>query len=173
MCSSDLDEAAYRRRLATDLERNSSLLQHHLGRRPRVVVWPYGRYNSSSEAVAAAAGMPLGLTLDDGANGPGTPLAALCRILLSHDTISTDALAQELDLRRRDAADSSRAVKVMHVDLDNIHDPDPAQTERNLQLLLRRIRAMGVNTVYLQAFADPDGNGAADALYFQIGRAHV
>jgi biofilm PGA synthesis lipoprotein PgaB len=25
---------------------------------------------------------------------------------------------------------------------------------------------MGVNTVYLQAYADPDGNGAADALYF-------
>jgi hypothetical protein len=39
--------------------------------------------------------------------------------------------------------DNARAAKEMHVDLDNIHDPDPAQTERNLQLLLSRIRAMG------------------------------
>lgn len=50
-------------------------------------------------------------------------------------------------LRRRNLGNNARAAKVMHVDLDNIHDPDPAQTERNRQLLLSRIRAMGVNTV--------------------------
>lgn len=160
------DEAAYRRRLSADLERDSALLQRQLGRRPRVVVWPYGRYNATASAVAAAAGMPLGLTLDDGANGPGVPLSALRRVLISGDTASPQALAQELEQRRLNVRDNARAAKVMHVDLDNIHDPDPAQTERNLQLLLRRIRAMGVNTVYLQAFADPDGNGAADAVYF-------
>ena len=57
--------------------------------------------------------------------------------------------------------DNARAAKEMHVDLNNIHDPDPAQTERNLQLLLSRIHAMGGNTVYRQAFADPDGHGTA------------
>ena len=159
-------EPDYRRRLAADLERNSTLLQRQLGRRPRVVVWPYGRYNAAAAAVASAAGMPIGLNLDDGANGPGVPLSALRRILVSHEVSTPTALAQELELRRRNVRDNARAAKVMHVDLDNIHDPDPAQTERNLQLLLRRIRAMGVNTVYLQAYADPDGNGAADALYF-------
>jgi biofilm PGA synthesis lipoprotein PgaB len=60
------------------------------------------------------------------AAGPGVPLTAL---------------------RRRNLGNNARAAKVMHVDLDNIHDPDPAQTERNGQLLLSRIRAMGVNTV--------------------------
>ncbi len=43
----------------------------------------------------------------------------------------------------------------MHIDLDYIYDPDPQQQERNLGHLLDRINAMGVNTVYLQAFSDP------------------
>lgn len=35
-------EDAYRRRLWADLEANGALLQHQLGHRPRVIVWPYG-----------------------------------------------------------------------------------------------------------------------------------
>lgn len=80
---------------------------------------------SVDQVLAASAGrqtLPAHLVLlsfDDGANRPGVPLSAL---------------------RRRNVGDNARTAKVMHVDLDNIHDPDPAQTERNLQLLLSRIR---------------------------------
>ena len=160
------DAASYRQRLADDLKHNSDLLQRQLGQRPRTVIWPYGRYNATAEAVAKAAGMPLGLTLDDGANGAGVPEGALRRVLMTQEMGGAKGLAQELEWRRKDADDTTRAAKVMHVDLDNIDDPNPAQIERNLALLLDRIRAMGVNTVYLQAYADADGNGAADALYF-------
>lgn len=160
------DDAAYRQRLERDLRANSALLVRELGRAPRVIVWPYGRWNATAAAVAAGLGMPMGLSLDDGANRPEVPLAGLRRVLMSEEIGGAPGLARELAVRQRDAGDNERPAKVMHVDLDNIHDPDPAQTERNLQLLLRRIRAMGVNTVYLQAFADPDGNGAADAVYF-------
>ncbi len=160
------DEAHYRQRLRADLQANSDLLERRLGQRPRAMIWPYGRYNSTGAAIAASLGMPLGLSLDDGANGPAVPLSALRRVLMTAEMAGVPGLSSELTLRRLDIGDSHRAVKAMHVDLDGIHDPDPAQTERNLALLLRRIDAMGVNTVYLQAFADPDGNGAADALYF-------
>jgi biofilm PGA synthesis lipoprotein PgaB len=159
-------EAAYVERLRTDLARNATLLEHQLGRRPRVIVWPYGRWNATAAAVATRVGLPVGLTLDDGANRADLPLTGLRRVLMLNEMGDTAGLEAELTLRRRDLGDTSRAQKVMHVDLDNIHDPDPAQTERNLTLLLERIRAMGVNTVYLQAFADPDGDGAADAVYF-------
>ena len=37
---------------------------------------------------------------------------------------------------------------------------------RNIDALIDRISKLGVNTVYLQAFADPDGDGTADAVYF-------
>jgi biofilm PGA synthesis lipoprotein PgaB len=159
-------ETAYRHRLRADLAQNSSTLERQLGRRPRVVVWPYGRYNQTASAVASELGMPVGLSLDDGANGRKVPLTALRRILMTQEMGGTSGLAKELDFRRRDLGDTARAVKVMHVDLDTIHDPDPKQTERNLKLLLERINAMGVNTVYLQAFADPQGRGSAEALYF-------
>ena len=159
-------EPHYRERLRQDLIRNNQLLQQRLGRRPRAVAWPYGRYNATAMAVARELGMPVGLTLDDGAITGTTSLAALPRVLMTREMNGVAGLAQELALRQRNADDTLRAAKVMHVDLDNVYDPDPQQTERNLQLLLRRIRAMGVNTVYLQAYADPDGNGAADALYF-------
>lgn len=159
-------EAAYRRRLRADLQANADLIQRQLGRRPRVIAWPYGRYNDTAAAVARSLGMPVGLSLDDGANAAAVPLTSLRRVLVTPELSNSAALAKELAVRRRNLGDSSRAAKVMHVDLDNIDDPDPAQVERNLQLLLQRITAMGVNTVYLQAYADPDGNGAAAALYF-------
>ncbi|NDE23061.1 MAG: poly-beta-1,6-N-acetyl-D-glucosamine N-deacetylase PgaB, partial [Synechococcaceae bacterium WB9_3_282] len=159
-------EIAYRQRLRLDLERNNKLLAKQLGQRPRAVVWPYGRYNATAMAVAEGLGMPVGLTLNDGEIFNSSPLNALPRVLMTREMAGVKGMETELALRNRDAGDNTRAVKVMHVDLDNIFDPNPAQIERNLQLLLRRIREMGVNTVYLQAYADPDGNGAADAVYF-------
>ena len=59
---------------------------------------------------------------------------------------------------------------IAHVDLDYLYDADPAQQERNLGHLLDRLQKLGVNTVYLQAFSDPDGNGSADAVYFPCRR---
>jgi biofilm PGA synthesis lipoprotein PgaB len=57
-------------------------------------------------------------------------------------------------------------LRAAHVDLDYLFDADPGQQERNLDRLLDRIKAMGINRVFLQAFADPDGDGVADAVYF-------
>ena len=160
------DEASYARRVKQDLARNNALLKKHLGKGPRVIVWPYGRYNIETRKIAAGLGMPIGLTLDDGGNTASTPLWGLRRSLLER-TMSLADLAQEIELRNRpEDEEDDRPSKVMHVDLDYIYDPDPQQTEINLGHLLDRITAMGANTVYLQAFADPDGNGAADAVYF-------
>jgi len=159
-------EIAYKQRLNLDLSRNSTLLLRRLGHRPRAIIWPYGRFNGTAERQAAALGMDLGFGLDDGANDRKVPSGGLRRVLMTAEMVGVPGLRNELALRRADANDTWRAVKAMHVDLDQIHDPNPSQTERNLALLLGRIDAMGVNTVYLQAFADPDGNGAADALYF-------
>ena len=160
------DEANYDRRVRADLLRNNELLKKHLGKGPRIVVWPYGRYNIETRHIAAELGMPIGLTLDDGGNTADTPLYGLRRSLLDRSMGLAD-LAQEIQLRNKSEEDEDeRPSKIMHIDLDYIYDPDPKQQETNLGKLLDRIQAMGVNTVYLQAFADPDANGAADAVYF-------
>jgi len=72
----------------------------------------------------------------------------------------------EISIRNQNLSDNDRPQKIMHVDLDYVYDADPVQQEKNLGHLLDRIAAMGVNTVYLQAYADPDGNGSANAVYF-------
>lgn len=158
-------EATYRQRVENDMAKSSSDIKAHIGRAPRVIAWPYGRYNAISRDAAVRRGMPIGLTLDDGANMADTPLWRLRRILVD-SSMGLWELNREITIRNQNLNDNARPMKAMHIDLDYIYDPDPAQVERNLGHLLDRITFLGVNTVYLQAFADPDGDGSADAVYF-------
>jgi biofilm PGA synthesis lipoprotein PgaB len=57
------------------------------------------------------------------------------------------------------AVQTQAPLRVLHVDLDNVYDPDPAQQARNLDQLVQRVVDMGAGTVFLQAFADPKGDG--------------
>lgn len=163
------DEAAYRRRVKEDLERSSAVVRRHAGRAPRVVAWPYGRYNATTRELAERLGMTVGLTLDDGANLRDTPLWGLRRILVERGMRLWD-LEREIALRNQNLSDNDRPQKIMHVDLDYVYDASPAQQERNLDALVDRIARMGVNAVYLQAFSDPDGNGSAREVYFPCRR---
>src|SRR3546814_3323955 len=42
----------------------------------------------------------------------------------------------------------------------------PVQQEANVGKLIQRIYDLGANTVFLQAFADPKGDGLVHSLYF-------
>ncbi|NNM51982.1 MAG: poly-beta-1,6-N-acetyl-D-glucosamine N-deacetylase PgaB [Pseudomonadales bacterium] len=159
------DEATYEHRITADLEKNNEFLKRYTGKAPRIIVWPYGRYNIELRRQAEKLGMPIGLTLDDGPNTPDTPLWGLRRILVDKTTTVWD-IKTEIDKRNQGQVDEGRPNHIMHIDLDYIYDPDQKQEEKNLGRLLDRIIAMGSDTVYLQAFADPDGNGAADMTYF-------
>ena len=159
------DEKAYEQRIYNDLAENNKFLKHYTGQKPRVMVWPYGHYNSKVRKIAEKLGMPIGLTLDDGSNTAITPLWGLRRILVEHKMTLPD-LELNMWVRNANYTDDARTTKAAHIDLDYIYDADPVQQEKNLGDLLDRIKKLGVNTVYLQAFADPDANGAADYVYF-------
>jgi biofilm PGA synthesis lipoprotein PgaB len=163
------DETSYRQRIEADLSRSVADIKKHTGKAPRVITWPYGRYNATTVAIAERLGFRVGLTLLDGANGPATPLLALRRLIVDGD-LTLPAFARELEAREEDVSDEDRPQSIAHVDLDAIYDADPAQQERNLSHLLDRLQWLNVNTVYLQAFADPDANGSADAVYFPSRR---
>lgn len=153
------DDQTYRDRLHQDLEANSSVIARETGRRPRVMVWPYGAYNGMAQDVARDIGMPITATLDEGM-GDTDKLNTIPRRLVANDP-NLPAFVEDL----RGAA-LVPPMRVVHVDLDHVYDPDPMQQETNVDLLLERVKALGANTVFLQAFADPDGNGTADAVYF-------
>lgn len=163
-------QAQYLARVRADLQVSSHVLAAELGEPPRVLAWPYGAYNSQINALAAQLGMTLSFDLEGRGDDAslalqdqplnGQPLESLNRLLLFNNPDVND-LASEL---RRDP--SSDGMRAMQIDMDYVYDPDPAQTERNLDKLVQRVRDIGPSHVFLQAFADPDGDGAADAVYF-------
>ncbi len=153
------DENAYRARVRADLARAAQLIERETGRRPRAIVWPFGAHSGTTAAIARELGMSLAFTLEDGWNGPDQPLDALRRGLLRFNPTLSDFVAAVPPPR-------ARPQRVVHVDLDYVYDPDPQAQERNLSRLLDRIKGLAPSTVYLQAFADPDGDGVADSLYF-------
>ena len=159
------DEASYQKRVYNDLLRNNTFLEKYTGQKPRIIVWPYGHYNIEVRKIAEKLGMPIGLTLDDGSNTKTTPLWGLRRILVEQK-MTLKELELIMLVRNGNFIDDDRITKAAHIDLDYIYDADPAQQERNLGALLDRIKILGINTIYLQAFADPDANGAADYVYF-------
>jgi biofilm PGA synthesis lipoprotein PgaB len=153
-------DAAYERRLAADVTAVSALIERRTGRRPRVMVWPYGEHNGTALSIARErGGMPVTLTLAD-APASVADLAALPRHLVSADP-DLDRFVQEIH-----RLGEGRPQRVMQVDLDYVYDPDPAQQERNLDALVQRVVDLGAGTIYLQAFADPDGSGLAREVYF-------
>ena len=157
---------AYQARIRADLQRNSTLLKARLGRAPRVMVWPYGSYTRETAAIAGELGMPLTMSLDEGINTRQTPLAGLRRLLLDANMSLADLAWQFQQLETWPDGIRPEPSRIMHVDLDYIYDPDPARQEANLGRLLERVKAMGASTVYLQAFANPEGDGVARSLYF-------
>lgn len=153
------DDDHYRSRIRDDLDRSIQIIQRELGHKPRAVVWPYGSYTKSAIDIAKELGIPITLNLADG-EGDVQHLQSVPRYLIRHNTRLSDFVWRLL------YKGGLQPMHVAHVDLDYIYDPDPAQQEKNLGLLIERIKQLEINTVFLQAFADPDGDGSAAALYF-------
>jgi poly-beta-1,6-N-acetyl-D-glucosamine N-deacetylase len=153
-------DAAHLSRVKSDLARNSALIEANTGKRPRLMVWPYGAASDQVIEVARELGMPMTMTLRGGANQTEGDVSRIRRELVVRNPPLRDFIAlvskPEPPLPQR----------VVHVDLDYVYDDDARQQQENFDRLLDRIKALHVSAVYLQAFADPDGNGQADALYF-------
>lgn len=149
----------YRQRLHRDLARSVAVMERELSARPAAMTWPYGKYNSASLEIAERLGLNVNLTLDTG-------LASAARIrTIPRYLVQANPVASELAVVLSQPA-RPEIVRAAHVDLDYVFDDDPVQQEENLSVLLDRIRALQISHVFLQAFADPDADGAAEALYF-------
>ena len=153
-------EDAYKNRLKSDFAHTVQTLVNHIGKKPRVMVWPYGQFNDVAVQIARQAGMPHYFSLGEKiVNKVGDK--HIGRLLLNAET-DLNTVKNYLD-----GIDESKQIqRVLHVDLDYVYDTNKAQQAKNLDKLIERISRYGVTTVYLQAFSDPDGDGVADALYF-------
>lgn len=152
-------EADFQARMRQDVTSISDKILAVAGYRPRIWVWPYGTADGSTLQVVDSQGFKMALTLDDGL-GTLDNLMSSPRFLVVSDP---DGMHFSNSIVGTEA---SAPMRVAHVDLDNVYDPDPKQQEINLGKLVQRMADLGVNTVFLQAFADPKGDGLVQSLYF-------
>lgn len=150
----------YQGRIKADLEENSALIERHLGKRPRIMVWPYGAYSRETMEIAASLGLSINLTLEENTANSITDLTRIHRELIMANPQTSDFAYMLYKVQQ------PGSIRMIHIDLDYVYDPDPIQQDKNLGFLVERIKSYNINTVYLQAFGDADGDGDVDALYF-------
>jgi biofilm PGA synthesis lipoprotein PgaB len=152
-------EAQFNARMGRDVAAITEKIRRVTGHAPRVWVWPYGAEGGSTLRIAGEHGYQLALTLEDGAGRLGR-LMSTPRLLLTSDPALKPFANSVVGM------EANPFMRVAHVDLDYVYDPDPAQTDRNLGELVQRILDMQINTVFLQAYADPEGDGLVKSVYF-------
>ena len=159
--SSYESEAEYIARIRADMARTKQRFQEQIGSTPRIMVWPYGAYSEATLNIAAEYGMDYTFSLLSAPNQLNDSMRSMNRYLIDQETT-----LETIDEILSNRVWENEELRIVHVDLDYVFDPDPIQQEQNLDRLIERISHYGVSTVYLQAYADPDGDGVADELYF-------
>ncbi|SDA94143.1 biofilm PGA synthesis lipoprotein PgaB [Pseudomonas sp. NFACC15-1] len=152
-------EADFQARLRKDVAAISEKIRKVAGYSPRVWVWPYGEADGVALQVIGSEGYQMALTLEDGLDSLDNLMSGP-RFLVSSDPDGAHFAESIVSVQTIDP------MRVVHVDLDYVYDPDPVQQEANVGKLVQRIYDLGANTVFLQAFADPKGDGLVHSLYF-------
>ena len=137
--------------MRADLERNSDLLEAQLGVRPRVITWPFGRWNEVTVAAAREAGMPISLTLDpERADVRELDDRALLRRENPGLRFVSDALADP---------PTAQLLRGLCVHLDEMYAPSQEEQEARLGRILDRVLAFRPNMVLLAAASSAPGGG--------------
>lgn len=154
----ETDEQYYKR-IYNDLKMSADIIEEKTGKRPRTMVWPYGRYNETTIGISKKVGMPVTLVLDEALNTLGDS-ERIGRHLVSKNP-PMDIFTWALRNPGWNFPDRS-----ILIDIDQLYDKDPAVMKARFDDLLDRISEMQVSYIILKAFSDEDNDGVADAVYF-------
>lgn len=157
-------DAEYVSRVKNDIDEVQRLFQEKLGHKCRAMVWPYGIYTKEAVDIARASGMEATFLLEGGVNEPGENSRLYAKRMIMESNFDVQRLKKLLTVNH-DSWDSS-GIRLAQVDLDNVYSKNSRNYERNLQNLLKGLESNNINVVALQAFADPDGDGNVDEVYF-------
>ncbi len=138
-------ESAFAQRLRDDLTRGRDLMQRELGRTPRALAWPYGRYDATGVRAAQALGFTHLLTLDPGVADARRPLA-INRYLPTHNPPLADLVA---NLRPEPA--EVRVARFACLDPATLWSGDPVADDARLGRAIERARALGLTGVVVDA----------------------
>ncbi|WP_312701587.1 poly-beta-1,6-N-acetyl-D-glucosamine N-deacetylase PgaB, partial [Escherichia coli] len=144
--------AEYRERIRLDAVKMTEYLRTKVEVNPHVFVWPYGEANGIAIEELKKLGYDMFFTLESGlANA--SQLDSIPRVLIANNPSLKEFAQQIITVQEKSPQ------RIMHIDLDYVYDENLQQMDRNIDVLIQRVKDMQISTVYLQAFADPDGDG--------------
>lgn len=135
----------FRDRFRQDVIANRDLFVRELGRKPRAVVWPFGRYSLAAIEVIQSEGLQFALSLQDELSETGLPFEISRYYPRANQTLA-DLLD---DLRFSDRLPAAQ--RLVRVDPGRIWSADPAEFDRRLGALLDQLLVLGVTGVILDA----------------------
>jgi peptidoglycan/xylan/chitin deacetylase (PgdA/CDA1 family) len=145
---------AYRQRIRADLDQARAQFQKELGRVPRAVAWPFGRYLAVGEAEALAANYRFTLTLDP---EPAFPeeLPVIPRLSPGRDSDLPSLVAES-------GAAQPPAIRLVRLRPEDLKAGDAPAFEKALGAAIERVKRLGVTTVVVDAaVSGPQGLMAA------------
>jgi poly-beta-1,6-N-acetyl-D-glucosamine N-deacetylase len=145
-------EDEYQLRIAQDLAKSIDLMKSELGKTPRALVWPYGRYTAAATDLARRAGFTFALTLDSEPADASKPMA-IARYLLSGN-FDFEKIANDLRSTNR----LPTVQRLVRLDPSTVWTPDASETNARLGRTIERIRTLGATSVVIEAaVSDADG----------------
>ena len=152
-------ESQFRRRIFDDLTRSREALASRLGRAPRAIAWPYGRYNGVGLDEARKAGFEFTLTLLPEPASIHQPMA-LPRYLPTHDP---DLATMVDNIEFNEALPNAR--RLVELNPAALWTGDDAGMNERLGHAIERLRTLGVTAVVLDA-AVIGADGRIEATWF-------
>ncbi|WP_153061363.1 poly-beta-1,6-N-acetyl-D-glucosamine N-deacetylase PgaB, partial [Escherichia coli] len=125
-------DAQFTRRMTDDVQKVTAKIHEVAGKTPRAWVWPYGAASGSTLTIAKQQGYQLAVTLNDGL-GNVKDLDNIPRLLIAGNPSLKAFASAVTQIQEADP------VRVMHVDLDYVYDPNPVQQAKNIDKLVQRV----------------------------------
>ncbi|MEJ8815895.1 poly-beta-1,6-N-acetyl-D-glucosamine N-deacetylase PgaB [Variovorax ureilyticus] len=152
-------EAAFVQALRADLEAGRALMQRELGRAPRALVWPYGRYNATGIRVARELGFEFALALDVGASYLADPMR-IARYLPTYNPSLAD-----LTRNLQPDPNGRRIDRLVCLDPEGLWRGDADASNEALGSAIERARVLGVTALIVDAVRR-DAQGRLVAAWF-------
>lgn len=152
-------EADFVDTVRVDLASGRATLMRELGRAPRALVWPYGRYNATGTRVARGLGFEFALVLDEGPSSLREPLR-IARYLPTYNPPLLD-LVRNL----RPDPNERRVDRLVCLDPEALWTGDEATSNERLGHAIERVRALGVTGLVVDAVRH-DAQGQITAAWF-------
>jgi poly-beta-1,6-N-acetyl-D-glucosamine N-deacetylase len=141
------DDARHRARVRADLERSRRQMAGALGRAPRALVWPFGRFSGPALAEAKAAGFAFAFTLE------AEPADAGNLLSLHRYFPNRSPGLGEVAANLRFEAESPETVRVACLALDGLAALNGAAQDAALGAMIENLRSLGANKVVIDGHA--------------------